>query len=579
MGVDSVRPRARALAVEISGVSPLWVFIGGIILLCLFFTLYPSVMLLRGSLSTGKLASPGDLTLANYATVYLQPDTYKIFGTTVVYAGCVALVAVLVGFLFAWISVRTDAPLARHMPWLVLIPYVVPATLSSVCWTILANPNTGLLNLLARSLFGPDVTPFNIYSMAGMVLVSATYSGPLVFTFLAAALRTSNPALEEAASLSGASPLKTFWRVSVPLARPALISVFALIFILGLEAFDVPAFIGIPSRIYVFTTAVFIQTSVRTPPNYGQAATYGALPLLVALLLTVYYQRSIVAPERFATITGKAFHPRRVLLQRWRWVATGIFLLVFFITAVLPFVTLVLISLAPSLSAVGSLAFGTYGLGNYATIFSDPTARRAMSNSLLLAIVGATLAVGASFLISTVLLRTRLRGRGLLEYLLFLPFAFPSIVLAVGLIWGYVRFPLGIYGTLWILLVGYITKYLPYGLRSISTTLLQVNREMEEAARVSGATPWHVLSRVLFPLALPGLVAGWSLLVIVFLREFSMSLMLWTSGNEVVSVIYWDDWSNGRFGPLGALGMLLVMASLVIVFTIRRATRVDKLVG
>ena len=247
---------------------------------------------------------------------------------------------------------------------------------------------------------------------------------------------------------------------------------------------------------------------LKSPPDYGMAATYGSLPLRLALGLTFYYQRAIVAPERYATISGRAYRPRRIDLRGWRWVATGFFLVVFGLGAGLPMLTLIVVSLAPSLTAARTLALDSFSLQNYATIFRDSVAERAIRNTLTLALLGATVAVGATFLIGFVLLRTRLRGRGLLEYILFLPFALPSIVLAVGVLWGYVSFPISVYGTLWILGIGYVTKFMPYGLRSASGSLLQINRELEEAARVSGAGAVTLIRRVILPLAMPGLVTA-----------------------------------------------------------------------
>ena len=548
---------------------------GLVLALAAFLAGYPSLMLARGSLSTGRFVDPGNLTLQNYAAVYLNPETYGLFATTFLYAAEVAVVSVFLGYVLALIAVRTTAPLARHMSWLVFIPYALPSTLTAIAWTLLANPNTGFLNDLSRRLTGGTATPFNIYSFAGMVFVACSYSTSLAFTFLAAALHSTDPSLEEAASMSGSNPLRTAIRVSLPMARPAIISMLALLLILGLESFDVPAFIGIPARIYVFTTQIFVQIGVKSPPDYGMAAAYGSLPLLLALVLTFYYQRAIVAPERYATISGRGYRPRRIDLRGWRWVATAFFLLVFGLGAGLPLLTLVVVSLAPNLTAARTLAVDSFSLQNYATIFRDTVAERAIRNTLTLAVLGASVAVGASFLIAFVLLRTRLRARGVVEYVLFLPFALPSIVLAVGVLWGYVSFPIGVYGTLWILGIGYVTKFLPYGLRSVSASLLQINRELEEAARVSGAGLATLLRRVVLPLALPGLVAGWCLLVVVFMREFSMSLVLWSSGSEVVTVLFWDYWTNGRWGQLGALGTLLTMASLVIVFGVRRTARLD----
>jgi iron(III) transport system permease protein len=239
--------------------------------------------------------------------------------------------------------------------------------------------------------------------------------------------------------------------------------------------------------------------------------------------------------------------------------------------------TLVCVSLAPTLTAAKAFDIGSFGLRNYETILRDSVAQRAIRNTLFLAVGGATLAIALSFGLALLTLRTKIPGRGLVDYVLFLPFSLPSVVLAVGVLWGYISLPFGVYGTLWILLIGYLTKFLPYGLRSASTSLLQIHGELEEAARMSGATSRKVLQRVIVPLAAPGLIAGWSLLVVVFMREFSMSLLLWTSGSEVVTVLFYDYWTNGRFGQVSALGTLLVVASLSIVFVGRRITRIDRL--
>lgn len=537
--------------------------------------IYPAVMLVRGSLLTGGFGHPGPPSLQNYFAVYGDVDTYSLFGTTLVYAVATAVVSVAVGFLVAWIAVRTNAPLARHMGWLVFATYALPGTLTSIAWILLANPNTGFLNELARTVLGSRATPFNVYSFLGMVFVAVCHSYALAFTFLAASLHSTDPSLEEAARTAGAPPLTVFRRVNVPLTWPALLSTATILVILGLESFDVPAFVGIPANIRVFSTQIFIETSVRTPPDLGRAATFGVLPLLVALGLTFVYQRSVVAPERYATITGKGYRPRRIDLGPWRWPATAVFLAVFLVTALLPVATLLLVSLAPTLNEAKDFDVRSFGLENYAAILSDPVAQRAIRNTLTLAALGATVAMLLAFGVALATLRTRIRGRGLIEYVLFLPFAIPSIVLAVGVLWAYVSFPIGVYGTIFILLIGYVTKFMPYGLRTASTSLLQIHHELEEQARVAGASFGRVVMRVIVPLIIPGFVAGWTLLAVVFLREFTMSILLWSSGSEVVTVLFFDYWTNGRFGLVSALGLLLIAVSLAIVFAVRRVTRVD----
>ncbi|HYY87153.1 MAG TPA: iron ABC transporter permease [Chloroflexota bacterium] len=558
-------------------VTPTGVLIGTALLFAAFLCLYPTLMLLRGSLATGRIGNLGTLTLQNYLSVYTSLETYALFGTTVLYAAGVAIASCFVGFVLAWLAVRTNAPAAQHMGWLVFVPYALPSTLTSMGWILLANPNQGFLNVLAQRALGGDGPIVNVYSFPGMVFVASTHAFALAFTFLSASLRLMDPALEEASGLSGAGPLATAWRVSLPLAWPALFSTLAILLILGFESFEVPAFIGIPANIRVFTTQVFVETSVRTPPDYGRAAAYGALPLLLAVGLTYAYQRVVVRPERFATISGKAYRPRRVDLGRWRWVATALFFTVFGISAVLPLLALLLVSLEPTLSDARALELSRLVARHYEAILRDPVAQRAVRNTVTLAVVGATLATAVAFCAAFVTTRTRIRGRAGIEYVLFLPFAVPSVVLAVGVLWGYVAFPVAVYGTIWILMLGYVTKFLPYALRSTSTSLLQVHRELEEGARLSGAGLGQTLARVVLPLAAPGLIAAWSLLVVVFMREFSMSLMLWASGSEVVSVLFYDYWTNGRFGPVSALGVLLIVVSLTIVFGVRRLTRFDRL--
>lgn len=570
MALGTMRPRgpSRRLA-PTTGLLILAVVVAGA--MCV----YPAFMLLRGSFFTGSIGRPGPPSLQNYFAVYGSVDTYQLFATTLVYAVATGVVAVAAGFLIAWIAVRTNAPLARHMGWLVFATYALPGTLTSIGWILLANPNTGFLNELARGVLGRDATPFNVYSFLGMVFVAACHSYALAFAFLAASLHSTDPSLEDAARTAGASPLTVFRRINVPLTWPALLSTATILVILGLESFDVPAFVGIPANIRVFSTQIFIETSVRTPPDFGRAATFGVLPLLVALGLTLVYQRSVVTPDRYATITGKAYRPRRIDLGPWRWPATAAFLGIFLVTALLPVATLGLVSLAPTLTEAKDLDVGSFGLGNYAAILSDPVAQRAIGNTLTLAALGATVAMLLAFGVALATLRTKVRGRGLIEYVLFLPFAIPSIVLAVGILWGYVSFPIGVYGTIFILLIGYVTKFMPYGLRTASTSLLQIHRELEEQAYVAGASFGQVIMRVIVPLVVPGFVAGWTLLAVVFLREFTMSILLWSSGSEVVTVLFFDYWTNGRFGLVSALGLMLIAVSLAVVFAVRRVTRVD----
>lgn len=571
----SVRSQLARAVWGLRSASPTTLLLVAVIILTGFIALYPIGTLLRGTLSTGRITNPGPLTLQNYITVYGSIETYQLLGTTVVYAVGVAVVSVSMGLLAAWIAVRTNAPFARHMTWLVFLPYAVPGSLTAISWVMLANPNNGFLNEFIRSITGSSVSVFNVYSFPWMIFVAANHGFPLAFSFIVPALHSSDPALEDASRMCGAGPLRTLKNVTLPLAWPACLSTIAILFILGLEAFDTPAFIGLPANIYVLSTQVFVSITGRIPPDYGRAATYGVLPLIVALAVAYYYQRTISQGDRYATITGRGYRPGIVDLGRAKWLATGVLAVVFLVVAVLPLATILMVSAAPTLLAVQKLDFNGFGLGNYGTIFSDPRAVRALFNTLLLGVGGATVAMFISFLVSFVTTRLNFRGRGFIEYLAFFPFSFASVLLAVGILWGYIQFPIPVYGTLFILGIGYITKYLPYGLRSMSTAFLQVHKELDEAAQVAGAGLGRRLRTILLPLSMPGVIAGWSVLALVFMRELTMSLLLWTPASEVVSVRFYSYWTDGRFGELSAMGMVLVLVSLLLVFIARKASRID----
>lgn len=566
------RPVHR-LAGLVLGMSPTSLLLGAVVALTGFICLYPIGTLIRGTFSTGRITNPGPLTLHNYTAVYGSVETYQLLATTAVYAVGVALVSVSMGLVVGWIAVRTNAPLAKHMTWLVFLPYAVPGSLTAISWVLLANPNNGLLNEFLRNFIGSDATVFNVYSFPWMVFVAANHGFPLAFSFIVPALSQADPALEDASRMCGGGPLHTLRHVTFPLVWPACLSTIAILFILGLEAFDTPAFIGLPANIYVLSTQVFVAITGRVPPDYGRAATYGMLPLVVALVVAYYYQRTISRSERFATITGKGYRPGTMDLGPAKWLATAFVALVFVVVAVAPLGTIIAVSLAPSLLALQKLDLSVFGFANYGIIFDDPRAVRALVNTLVLGAGGATAAMFIAFMVSFVTTRAHLKGRGIIEYIAFFPFSFASVLLAVGILWGYVRFPLPVYGTLAILGIGYITKFLPYGLRVMSSAFLQVHKELEEAAQVTGAGLGRRLRTIMLPLTLPGVIAGWSVLAMVFMRELTMSLLLWTPASEVVSVRFYSYWTDGRFGELSAMGMLLVVVSLALVFIARRAGR------
>jgi iron(III) transport system permease protein len=386
-------------------------------------------------------------------------------------------------------------------------------------------------------------------------------------------MRGMDPSLEESARMAGSSQLRIMRRITFPLMRPAILAAGTLNFVRALESFDTPAIIALPARIEVFTTKIYREALAAYPPDYNLAATYGVSLLAIALAFVALYRRFTSRVETFATVTGKGYRPNVIDLGRWRIAASAAAAAILALMVILPVAMLFLTSLLPyyHVPTLESAQLAT--LKHYVYIFENQRVYRALGNSVLLAVVGATAAMALAALTAYITVKTKVRGRGLLDGLTFLPWAFPSTALAIGLLWGYVRLPVPIYATLGILLIAYVTRFLPYGLRAVSSTIVQVHKELEEASRACGGGFWTTLRRILLPLMRPGLIAGWILLATIFMREFSLSLFLYTPSSEPVGPLLYFLWLDGLTGPLGALGMLVSVVSAILVAVASRYAR------
>ncbi|MGP3945466.1 MULTISPECIES: ABC transporter permease [Streptomyces] len=474
-----------------------------------------------------------------------------------------AALALILGTTLAYIQVRTDTPFKSLFFAASLVPLIVPGILYSTSWIFLGDPQSGLLNaLLFKPLTG--TSPVNIYSVWGMIWVQGLHLSPVAFLLMVAAFRAMDPSLEESAAMSGASRLTVLRRITVPLVRPALISAALLMFVQSLESFEVPALLGLQNGIYVFTSRIYFVLR-SYPTDYGAAGAYAIGLLLIAaagVLLSSWLQRS---SRNFQTVTGKAFRPRPVELGRARPVVGAAVILYFLITVVLPVAVLVYASLlkyyaAPSAETLSSLTFD-----NYRQVFDMPLAFTALKNSLILGLGAATVVMLLTSVVSWVVLRTKARGRRFLDLLAFTPIVIPGLVLGLALAFVYLRMPLPIYGTLLILLVSYCTRYLPYGMRYSSAAMAQMAPELEESAAVSGASWFQTFRRVLLPLMSSGILAGWVYILVVSFRELSSTILLYSPGKEVLSVLIWEQFENGQFTTLAALGVCMVLLLVVLV--------------
>lgn len=575
MKVEAVKP-TRALPNLSGWRDPLTLTVLGVAVVLAFLALFPTVMLIYGSFSTASLGQTGEFTLANYIAAYTDSETYRLLVDSFVFATGAALLSIILAVTLAWVTVRTNAPFRGIVELTAIVPNIFPPVLIAIAWTLLLSPTVGLLNAILQGAFNLDHAPFNIYSMPGLIFVEGLILTPLAFLIISAALRGMDPSLEESARMLGSSQFRIMRRITFPLIRPAILAAVTLNFVRALESFDTPAIIALPARIEVFTTKIYREALAAYPPDYNLAATYGVSLLTIALVFVYLYRRFTSRVETFATVTGKGYRPHTIDLGRWRVAASVGALAILTLMVVLPVIMLFLTSILPyyHVPTMETLKLAT--LKHYVYIFDNERVYRALGNSVFLAVVGATVAMALAAITAYITVKTKVWGRGLLEGMTFLPWAFPSTALAIGLLWGYVQLPLPIYGTIWILLIAYVTRFLPYGLRAVSSTIVQIHKELEEASRACGGGFWTTFRRILFPLMRPGLIAGWILLATIFMREFSLSLFLYTPASEPVGPLLYFLWLDGLTGPLGALGIFVSVVSAVLVAI---ATRYSRMAG
>ena len=542
-----------------------WLIIGLCLLVVAVLALVPFSFMIWQSFHTPETSStPSTLTLGNYVTAYTNPETVAIFWNSVKFALGGSALAFVIGTALAWMNERTNTPMRRLFFALSIVPLIIPSILFTISWIMLASPKIGLLNMAAQSLFGLDQPPFNIYSMWGMIWVDGLHYSPMAFLLMSSAFRAMDPSLEESAVMSGSSVLSTLYRITLKLVFPAILATVLTLFVRAIESFEVPALLGLPAGIQVFTSAIY-QAIHQYPSQIGLAAAYSVI-LLVLTTGGIYVQARISASgNKYATMTGKGFRPRTIDLGGWRYFTMGIFIVYFLLIVVLPFLVLLWSSLQKFYAPPSMAALQNVTLDGYRYILGSDTIRKAALNSLWMSIATATIVMLLASVVCWIVVKTKIPGRWLLDNIASLPMVFPGLVLGVSIMIFYLTFDIGIYGTFWIILLAYITRFLPYGLRYSTTSMIQIHKDLEESAGMSGASWFTVFRRIILPLLKPGLIAGWIYVMIVSIRELSTSILLYSPGNEVISIVIWELWENGQYVELSALSVLFIFMLLILV--------------
>ncbi len=541
----------------------------------------PMLFLVLGSFSTARSPSQftlETLTLKNHQQVWSDPGTWAVFGNTFWYVIGSTTVAVTIAGMLAWLVERTD------MPGKVLIYAAVPMTLAmpgmlqAMAWVLLMSPKIGFFNKTLMGLFGLENPPFDIYSLGGMVFVESFRLVPAGFLMLSPLLRNMDPALEEAAAMSGASPAQTFWRITARLLLPGLAAIAIYQGITALEVFEIPGILGLPSGVLVFSTKIYaVLHSSSFLPNYGEANALATFYLLVAFAASFAYARVLSRSGRYSTVAGKGYRPRLQRLGRWRWLVLSLVVIYLLLALVLPALVLLYTSFMPFLQTPSVASLSRATLDNYRAIFSMRSMPVVLGNTLQLALVTCVATVVASFLISMVIVRSRFWGRRIIDMLVFLPHAIPGIVTGLAMLWVFLaidQMGASLFGGIWSVCIVFTIGFLAYGTRAMSAALMQIHKDIEEAAQVSGASAFQVMRRIFAPLLLPAFLGLglWSILQSV--RMASQPLILLEGAkNEVLAITIWSLWGEGQAVQVAAIGVLMIAVMLVLAAGLRLLSR------
>jgi len=533
------------------------VVMAGTVLALLVLVVLPLGFLVWGSVSTGD-----GVTLAHFRDALSSRLYLTALRNSLVLGLWTAVLSVAIGLPLAWAVSRTNAPARRFIHLTAVVSYLTPPFLTAIAFVNLFSPNAGLVNRFVRDVLGMNALTFNVFSMAGLVLVTVPHTFPFVYLLTASALESVDASMEESAQILGASRWRTALAVTGPLVAPAVLSGALIAFVNAIALFGSQAIIGLPGRVFTLPTRIYALFDY--PPQYGLASAL-SLIFVAITVVALYLQRRYLARRSYVTVGGKGNRPERVDLGPARWGVFAFCVAVFVVAVAAPYVTLLAVSVSKSW---GLQFWQNLTLQHYRfVLFEYDVTRRAIGNSLVLASATATLAVLLGSLVGWLDLRTALRGRKLLDYASLIPLGLPGIVVAVALIQFWLRMPLPIYGTLVILLLAYTGRYVPLGVRSANAAFRQIDPSLEETARVTGAGWLRTFTAVTLPLARPGLFAGWLLVFVPALQELSASILLFSSGSITLAVAVYNLYETGALEPVAALAivtMLIISAAIAL---------------
>ncbi len=544
----------------------------GVALTGVFLILIPLLATFCISFTLG-VPGQGEYAWENYRRVFFDPFGYRVILNTLIFALGATTLALAIAAPLAWGAARTDLPFRQSTSLLLGMILIIPGFLQAMGWALMLSPNIGIVNRLLMQVFGLEQAPLNIYTLAGMTFTEGLGLVPPAYFIIFPVFVGMDGTLEEAAYLSGAGKRRTFFRVNLPLAAPALVAAAIYVFVLAFAVFEVPVVLGLPDRIFVFSTMLylFIHFQETGLPEYGLAAAYGSVVMLASLLMAVCYSRLIKEGRKYATITGKGRRSKILKLGKWRPLAGGLVALYFLLALGLPLVVLVYYSLLPYFQLPSLEALSSLTLQNYLNVYTRQGFRPLMNTVILITVVPlAVVFIGGA--ISWIVVRSRMRSRFLIDNIAFLPIAVPRIVLAVSMLYLALlaRNFLPLYGTISLIGLAHIVAFMSFATRTLNAAIMQIHTDLEEAGRISGASVVTVLRKITGPLLKPALFAAWFWVLLLSFREVTMAVMLSSADSVVLPVQIWNLWNRALHNEAAAAAVILALFALLLMMLMRR---------
>jgi len=522
----------------------------------------PVIVVLLRSVTTGKLGAAIGFSAENYLRVFADRQIWSLLNNSILYAAGSAALGTGIGAMLAWIVARTNTPGKRLVELMPLYPILMPPIMKNIAWILLLAPKSGILNNMIEQLTGTNPLWFNAFSLAGMIWVFGLACVPLGYLFLLPVFLSFDPSLEESAYIAGSKPVHTMLHITFPLAVPAFLSAFVLNFLRGLRGFETPVLQGTPGGINVFVARVYDSMALEF--NTGLATSYSMVLVALSVITLMFYIRATRFSERYATITGKGYRVKVIDIGPWKYITFLAVLLYFLVGIAIPFIVLIVVSMIPYFDYATFMQFPSNAvLTNYFTVMKHPSFVNGLYNSLTLSVIIAVVTVLSGIIMAFTIYRTRAHGTKIFEFIGTLPLAFPPLVLSVGLVIIFLGTPL--YNSLWALGLGLFVAYFPYAFRNASGAIVNIHKELDEAAWVHGARWRHVFFKITLPILKPSVGGALFYIFIESIRNVDVAILLTSPGKEYGPVTLFEYFRVGQWAEAAAGGVIYLIILIIAV--------------